>query len=73
VIPELTDATLAAVKEQDPAKRAALYQDLQRKIQASSPYIFTLQGNDQVVLSDKVKNYAQGLNADQVYYDKVEK
>jgi peptide/nickel transport system substrate-binding protein len=73
VIPELTDETLSAVKEQDTAKRAALYQDLQKKIQASSPFIFMLQGNDQVVLSDKVKNYAQGLNADQVYYDKVEK
>ena len=73
VIPELTDETLSAVKEQDPAKRIALYQDLQKKIQASSPFIFTLQGNDPVVLSDKVKNYAQGLNADQVYYDKVEK
>ncbi|KAA0693347.1 ABC transporter substrate-binding protein [Neorhizobium sp. P12A] len=73
VIPELSDETLSAVKEQDPAKRVALYQDLQKKIQVSSPYIFTLQGNDQVVLSDKIKNYAQGLNADQVYYDKVEK
>ncbi|WP_349960663.1 ABC transporter substrate-binding protein [Rhizobium sp. ZPR3] len=73
VIPELTDETLSAVKEQDAAKRVALYQDLQKKIQASSPFIFMLQGNDQVVLSDKVKNYAQGLNADQVYYDKVEK
>jgi peptide/nickel transport system substrate-binding protein len=73
VIPELTDETLAAVKEQDPAKRIADYQDLQKKIQASSPYVFTFQGNDQVVLSDKVKGYAQGLNADQVYYDKVEK
>jgi peptide/nickel transport system substrate-binding protein len=73
VIPELTDETLAAVKEQDAAKRVSLYQDLQKKIQASSPFVFMLQGNDQVVLSDKVKNYAQGLNADQVYYDKVEK
>ncbi|MDE1993009.1 MAG: ABC transporter substrate-binding protein, partial [Rhizobiaceae bacterium] len=73
VIPELSDETLAAVKEQDAAKRVALYQDLQKKLQTSSPYIFTLQGSDQVVLSDKVKNYVQGLNADQVYYDQVEK
>ena len=73
IIPELTDETLAAVKEQDAAKRVALYQDLQKKIQTSSPYVFTLQGSDQVVLSDKVKNYVQGLNADQVYYDQVEK
>lgn len=73
VIPELTETTLVAVKEQDPAKRAALYQDLQKTLQKSSPFVFMLQGSDQVVLSDKVKNYVQGLNADQVYYDSVEK
>ncbi|MGO4439470.1 ABC transporter substrate-binding protein [Rhizobium sp. RAF56] len=73
VIPELTDETLAAVKELDAAKRVALYEDLQKKVQKSSPFVFMLQGSDQVVLSDKVKNYAQGLNADQVYYDNVEK
>ncbi len=73
VIPELTDETLAAVKEQDAAKRVSLYEDLQKKVQKSSPFVFMLQGSDQVVLSDKIKNYVQGLNADQVYYDKVEK
>lgn len=73
VIPELTDETLAAVKEQDPQKRIAIYQDLQKKIQENSPFVFTLQGNDQVVLRDNVKGYVQGLNADQVYYDRVEK
>lgn len=73
VIPGLSDETAAAVKEQDPAKRAALYEDLQREIQKSSPYVFMLQGSDQVVLRDAVKGYAQGLNADLVYYDRVEK
>ena len=73
VIPELTKETLAAVKEQDAAKRVALYQDLQEKLQKSSPFVFLLQGSDQVVLSDQIKNYVQGLNADQVYYDQVEK
>ncbi|WP_214473209.1 ABC transporter substrate-binding protein [Mesorhizobium sp. dw_380] len=73
VIPKLTDETLAAVKEQDPAKRATLYQDLQREVQKSSPYVFILQGSDQVVLRDNLKGYKQGLNADQVYYDRVEK
>lgn len=73
IIPELTAETLAAVKEQDPAKRAVLYGELQKKIQTSSPYVFLLQGSDQVVLRDVVKGYKQGLNADQVYYDRVEK
>jgi len=73
IIPDLTNETLAAVKEQDAAKRIGLYQDLQKKLQKSSPFVFLLQGSDQVVLSTKIKNYVQGLNADQVYYDKVEK
>jgi peptide/nickel transport system substrate-binding protein len=73
VIPEISDETAAAVKEQDPAKRVALYEDLQRKLQKSSPFVFMLQGSDQVVLRNTVKGYAQGLNADLVYYDQVEK
>lgn len=73
LIPELSDETFAAVKEQDPAKRIALYTDLQKKVQDSSPYVFMFQGNDQVVLGDNIKGYKQGLNADQVYYDMVEK
>ncbi|KAB0676456.1 ABC transporter substrate-binding protein [Aureimonas leprariae] len=73
VIPDLSDETAAAVKEQDPAKRAALYEALQRKLQQSSPFVFMLQGKDQVVLRDGVKGYVQGLNADQVYYDMVSK
>lgn len=73
VIPELSNETLTAVKEQDPQKRVAIYEDLQRKVQESSPFVFMLQGSDQVVLRDNLKGYKQGLNADQVYYDKVEK
>jgi peptide/nickel transport system substrate-binding protein len=73
VIPALSDETAAAVKEQDPKKRAELYERLQREIQKSSPYVFIVQGSDQVVLRDAVKGYAQGLNADLVYYDQVTK
>ncbi|GGE03284.1 ABC transporter substrate-binding protein [Aureimonas endophytica] len=73
VIPKITDETLAAVKEQDPAKRAALYATIQKQIQDESPFVFLYQGADQVVLGTNVKDYAQGLNADQVYYDQVSK
>jgi peptide/nickel transport system substrate-binding protein len=73
VIPELTDETLAAVKEQDPAKRVTLYEKIQKEVQDNAPFVFLYQGADQVVLSKSVKNYVQGLNADQVYYDGVSK
>ena len=36
-IPELNKQTLAAVAQADPAKRLAMYADLQRELQRSSP------------------------------------
>lgn len=59
--------------EQDTTKRAALYGDIQRDLQKSSPFVFILQGKDQIVISDKVKNYFQGIDPDQVYFGLVEK
>ncbi|WP_312794435.1 ABC transporter substrate-binding protein [Tianweitania sp.] len=73
IIPELSDEALAAVKEQDPAKRATLYETIQKEIQEESPFVFMYQGADQVVLGKNVKDYVQGLNSDQVYYDQVSK
>ena len=72
-VPELSAKTHAAVVEQDPEKRAAIYGELQRQVEESSPFVFMLQAKDQVVLRDTVKNYVQGINADQVYFDQVEK
>jgi peptide/nickel transport system substrate-binding protein len=72
-VPDISATTHSAVVEQDPAKRATIYGDLQRALEKSSPFIFMLQSKDQVVLRDSVKNYVQGINADQVYFDKVEK
>jgi len=72
-IPEISDQTHAAVVEQDPAKRAALYGTIQQEVEKSSPLIFILQAKDQIVLRDNVKNYVQGINADQVYFGQVEK
>lgn len=71
--PEISAKTHSAVVEQDPAKRAAIYADLQKAVAASSPFVFMLQGKDQVVLSNRVKNYHQGINPDQIYYGQVEK
>jgi len=72
VIPELSDRTTAAVKEQDPARRAALYQALQREIQKSSPYVLLLQDSNQVVLARNVTGYFEGPDGT-IYYDRVEK
>lgn len=72
-IPEISDKTDAAVQEKDPAKRLKLYADLQRMVMKKSPLVLMFQATDQVVLRSNVKGYNQGLNADQVYYDRVTK
>lgn len=72
-IPELTQKTLAALNEPDKAKRQSLYIEMQKELQRSSPYVFIEQAKNQIVLRDNIKGYAQGLNADMVYYDKVTK
>ena len=72
-IPELNNATLAAVAEPDPAKRLVLYKKMQEQLQHNSPYVFVDQGKTQIVVRDNVKGYQQGLNADMVWYDRVTK
>ncbi|GLX64974.1 MULTISPECIES: ABC transporter substrate-binding protein [Proteus] len=72
-IPELSQQTLVALNEADKTKRQSLYTEMQKELQRSSPYVFIDQGKNQIVMRDNVKGYAQGLNADMVYYDKVTK
>lgn len=72
-IPALSDKTDAAVQEANPAKRAKLYQAIQREVQQHSPFVVAFQERQQLVLRSNVKGYAQGLNADMVYFDKVVK
>ncbi len=72
-IPELSQQTLSALNEADKVKRQSLYTEMQKELQRSSPYVFIDQGKNQIVMRDNVNGYAQGLNADMVYYDKVTK
>jgi peptide/nickel transport system substrate-binding protein len=71
--PSLSAKTHAALVAENPAKRATLYAEIQRAVAASSPFLFMLQAKDQVVLSNRVQNYTQGITPDQVYYGRVEK
>lgn len=67
-VPELSAETTAALLEPDPAKREALYLDLQRKVQASAPIILTFQAVNQVAMRDTVEGYVHGATADLVFY-----
>jgi peptide/nickel transport system substrate-binding protein len=72
-IPALSNQTDAAVQETNPAKRVKLYQKIQREVQRNSPFVVAFQAREQLVLRSNVKGYAQGLNADMVYFNKVVK
>jgi len=60
-IPELTKQTEAALLEVDTAKRAKLYEDIQRQILADGPYVVILQQIEVAALSGHVKDYKLGL------------
>lgn len=72
-IPELSKQTQAAVAETDPAKRVALYQAIEKQVQANSPIILMFQAKNQIVLRSNVKGFIQGLDADQAYFSGVTK
>ena len=73
LVPELSTRTMAALKEGNPARRAALYQSLQQEVQARSPIIMTFQDQSQVALRANVKGYIQGSVADLIKYEGVTK
>ena len=72
-IPALNKLTLEARSETDSAKRTAIYQDLQRQVRESSPYVIGLQNKKLVALRDDIKGYVQGITPEMVFYKNVSK
>jgi peptide/nickel transport system substrate-binding protein len=56
--PRATDLTLTARKEQDPAKRAALYREIQQIGLDESPHVMLVQPKNYVGVSPSLKGYA---------------
>ncbi|OLP58001.1 ABC transporter substrate-binding protein [Xaviernesmea oryzae] len=63
-VPELTKETQSALLEPDSAKRAAIYEDLQKKVLADSPFVIIYQQVEVAGYSDKVKNFKLGPSFD---------
>jgi peptide/nickel transport system substrate-binding protein len=72
-VPELSEKTMAALKEADPAKRLTMYTDLQKEVQAKSPIIVMFQAQDLVASQSNVKGYVHGATSDLVFYRKITK
>ncbi len=67
-IPELTKKTEAAVVEKDTAKRAEMYREIQREVQANSPFAIMFQATIQTAMKDNVKNFVTGGAISDAYY-----
>ena len=70
---ELNEMTMAALEESDPAKREAMYVDLQKRIQENSPIMIMFQASYQVGMAENVSGYVNGATSDFVFYRLVEK
>jgi len=70
---EMNEETMAALAEADPAAREAMYLDLQRKVQESSPIVIMFQAAYQVAMAANVEGYVNGATSDFVFYRLVTK
>ncbi|OLP53061.1 ABC transporter substrate-binding protein [Rhizobium rhizosphaerae] len=63
-VPALTKETQSALLEPDAAKRAAIYQDLQKKVLADGPFAIIYQQVEIAGHSEKLKNFKLGPSFD---------
>jgi peptide/nickel transport system substrate-binding protein len=70
---EMNEETMAALAEADPAAREAIYLDLQKKVQETSPIVIMFQAAYQVAMGANVDGYVNGATSDFVFYRLVTK
>ena len=72
-VPELTEQTKAALLEKDNAKRAAMYQDLQKAVLEKGPFVIIFQQTEVAGYRANLKNYKLGPSFDTNYVGPVTK
>ena len=72
-IPEISKETADAAKELDTAKRVALYEDLQRKVTDTGPFILMFQSSQPDAMRANVTNFHEGLTEDITFYRLIKK
>ena len=71
--PQLSAAVDQAVAERDPARRSAIYLDLQRAVQERGPYLIMFRPTIQIAERRAVRGFVIGPYWDLVFYRKVTK
>jgi peptide/nickel transport system substrate-binding protein len=69
----MTARTQAAVLERDPARRAQMYEELQRESQATSPFVIMFQDIEVIALRNNVVGMIWGPSFDDNKYWKGHK
>ncbi|KAB1088098.1 ABC transporter substrate-binding protein [Neorhizobium galegae] len=72
-VPELTKETKTGFLERDSAKRAAIYEDLQKKVLQSGPFVLVFQQTEVAGVAKGVKSYKLGPTFDTNYVFNVSK
>jgi peptide/nickel transport system substrate-binding protein len=70
---DMNEMTMAALREQDTDQRLAMYEELQRGVQQSSPIVIMFQATKQVAMTDDVQGFVNGAISDYVFYRLVTK
>ena len=71
--PAVNARTTAAVKEIDPAKRKAMYEELQKIVTDEGPYILMFQPANAVASRANVKDYKPGIVEDLYFFRTITK
>ena len=71
--PAINARTTAAVKEVDPAKRKAMYEELQKIVTDDGPYILMFQPANEVASRANVHGYKPGIVEDLYYFRTITK
>ena len=69
----MNEMTMAALSEQDSDQRLAMYEELQRGVQQSSPIVIMFQATKQVAMANQVQGFVNGAISDYVFYRLVTK
>ena len=70
---ELNEAVTAALAEPDQEARNAMYIEIQKQVQASSPIVIMFQAALTIAMAENVEGYVNGATSDFVYYRLVTK
>jgi peptide/nickel transport system substrate-binding protein len=72
-MPDISEETLAAARENDAGKREQMYLTLQKKLETDSPILIMFQKIEQTVTTSDIKGFVSGSSPDTVFFRLVTK